>query len=209
MNRRTVLAITGALGASGVVGGFAWSSSTNGGLRNPDVSVYVDSAPPEFDFSLTARVTSQFTRTSPTRLEISLTNEAAETREFLFGASPPFSRIFPEGPSRVVLIPEANDHISPISAGDDQDDDTSDRTRNLIPTHPSNGCWKLQTDIAVFGSGTRMTLDPGETIRESYAVLGGSGGVRCLPAGQYRFEAPNYRGEDRSWGGLAVTLEEE
>lgn len=113
------------------------------------------------------------------RIEIGFTNDAETARTFEFGSLAPFSDVRGTGPTSLLLIP----NVSGIGVVDENGDgDTV-----LIPDEPGKNCWQAEDGLVLPEVLVTPTVEPGETLRESYDVVAAANASGCLPSGDYRF----------------------
>jgi len=216
VSRRDLLqtaAVGGLLGVAGCEQPFGSS------VRTPAVSVVDTTVPTALQgpFDLTVDIVESFSADQPARIQVEVRHSASTDgpRQIAFGATPPFSNYVG---SRVdtydmlLAIPEHTDRIEKIGR--------PAAVEEWVPEEPTDGCWRAptvprddETDLAV------IQLSPGETIAETYTLLG-FGQEACLPAGTYEFASTEpYRvvqvaGPDEEWenidkekSGFGFTLE--
>jgi|GEM_PF-1153892 len=151
-------------------------------------NVEVDALPVGVDADVSVTETADATTGHPATVEVAVTNTADAPRAWRFGAVVPWSTLY----------------------GDRVDDDATvllapgGAENEVVPEPPQNdGCWRATDGIATIQIVNEAEFAPGETRRETYALLGGPESD-CLTAATYRFEKPNYLGQI-DWG-FEVTL---
>ena len=123
----------------------------------------------------------QFTDAHPARIHATLTNAAETPLTLVTGVTPPFTSYLSDGKpdtSRLILIPSgsgaAHDPLKWTAEADP------------LPMTAEDGCWNVTRGVIIEQLGSSMTLDPGETTRQQFAVYGYQTDS-CLPSGTCRF----------------------
>ncbi|WP_140408868.1 hypothetical protein [Natronolimnobius baerhuensis] len=200
MKRRSLLSV-GGLGLASV-SGFGLSVQSRTAVRTPEISVEADSVADERDVSIAVSLEQGFSDDNPAQITIALTNTAAVEQRFQFGLTPPFSAYSPTESSSIYLVP--NDTSSWLPVIDDDDrvpaEETDRSGTELIPDEPIHGCWRLPRSVGYHLSGVVLSMDPDETVQETYSIFGSSTSRQCLPSDDYRFIEENYLGLDWEWG---------
>lgn len=147
-------------------------------MTYPTVAVTGDQVPDDWHVNLTVEVVEQFTDHSPARLRIEFTNEASNTREFLFDTNAPFD----------ALVGRTDDGEKVHAVPNNDDSPDANPYSSVIPRSPDDGCWKLTSSYGSEGFGLRWPAESGATTVMSYSVLGDPEATECLPPGKYRFE---------------------
>lgn len=176
----------------------------------PELSIEGDEIPDDHESGLSAfvQLTRQYSANAPAQLRIDLTNQSGEAREVTFGASPPFSQYQGNHLERDAVIhiaPADRTHVGIHQVNDEYEvhDD---------PEEPIDGCWQIE-DIGRNDLAHSKTLEPCETLTETYSIFASAGNGDCLPAGGYRFESiwvnsPGAEVEFSVDWGFTLTVEE-
>ena len=157
---------------------------TDAGTASAHPGISVDADPAPDDVSVTVSVERGFDSEGPARLRIALTNDASEDFSAIFGTVPPFTDLHGDqvgGEARLLLVP--TDH---------------DRKQRVVPETPIDGTWQATGDVATNATAITTDVPPGETIAQTYDLVAGPD-TEALPAGDYRFEMPDYLGIE-TWG---------
>lgn len=200
-SRRDALAAVASLGAFPTAGCIGRLQSR---YAYPHVTLRRDPVPVEYA-DVEATVVEQFTDDHPARVRVAFRNPTDETRTYGFSASPPFSGLYGSPPGvdgddrLLVLVPlESEAYVTAYS-----ETWGAERTPTAaIPDAPTDGCWHANGEISHHPIELGRTLDPGETLSETYAVLSAreSDESGCEVVGEWRFESNSYfDGHDR-WG---------
>lgn len=139
----------------------------------------------EAKVNLEAKFTHQFTEQNPARLQIRFTNKGESSRQFRFGSSPPLSEYAGEridGGGELVLVP---DNMRNVSIKDQNDDGEL----RIIPEKPTDSCWQIEDQIIGQDVLVPRTLNPGESVTETYTVLAGADNTSCIISGDFQFPA--------------------
>lgn len=129
--------------------------------------------PPAANVTVEASVTRQFSMDQPARLEVAFTNDADESRTFMFGSLVPWDTILGEnvdGPGTLLLAP----------------------TDGVVPDEPTDDCWRATDGVALPAVMQEEKLEPNETVTGEFHVLAAHDSEECHPPGTYRFEDENY-----------------
>lgn len=192
MHRRRVLAALAAvatLPAAGCLaapaGGFRQDgeSTSDGAARYPSLTARADPSPHP-SLAVTVSVVRVPDERGPARLRVTVENTGDRERTATFGAVPPFTKLWGEhvdGAGGAVLVPLDHPHKTAV-----------------IPASPANHAWRATGDVAVNATAVVKTLDPGDRLSRTYAVLADADSDR-LHAGAYRFKDERYVG-DEPWG---------
>lgn len=151
-------------------------------VRFPQVTVTADPVGNEaVDFGVD--VVAQFGDERPAALDVVVSNDARSDLTFTVGSWLAFTTPCAHHPDRdetLCLVPDGR--------SDEQVDRMVSDYRDWIPNAAdSDGCWRVQGPLVVPDVAYNLTVEPGEAIRGSYAVLAGPTGEACLPPGDYRF----------------------
>lgn len=190
--------------------------------RYPNVDVTGGSQSRDVPFRVGVEKICGFSPDSPARIRGWFENRSSAQQTVGFGPIQPFSNIWSEGKSTLVLIP-IDREIQRHALGTDE---------QIIPDEPVEGCWETNTVRLIRHDVLRwQSLDAGECIQTEYAVLQypeqeileGTTNKRagpqsdsddCLPADEYRFEEsfqPKL-GMETTWNefkwGFTITIEE-
>lgn len=153
-------------------------TSSKGGLL-----VRYQKLPRESPAQIEVTVLNDFGTDKPARVRIKLTNDSDQKIRFDFGPTPPFSEYEAEmvdGDSKLKLIPDTREHISPPSR--------NQTLSFVIPDEPINGCWKLRSEFRQEVPLKMIYLSPGESVSETYSIYADPDNRDCIPPGKYRAE---------------------
>lgn len=128
----------------------------------PNVDVTVDTQPRDAPLRVGVEKVCDFSPTTPARIRGSFENRSSTEQTVGFGPIQPFSNIWSEGDSPLVLVPIERE-IQRYALGTDE---------QIIPDQPVDGCW--QTNIVRFVRHDVLrwlSLASGECIQSEYAVL--------------------------------------
>ena len=175
----------------------------------PELSVEGDKIPDDHESGLAAfiQLTRQYTANTPAQLQIDLMNRSEQPREVTFGASPPFSRYRSDHEQRnaIYIVPAERTHVYIEHVNNKYE-------ANADPEEPIDDCWQIE-DIERNDLAHSKTLEPCETLTETYSIFASADNDDCLPAGGYRFESSwvNSPGAEVEFSvdwGFTLTVEE-
>lgn len=190
--------------------------------RYPSIAVTGDTQSRNVPFRLGVEKLRDFSADAPARIRGTFENHSSTEQTVGFGPIQPFSNIWSDGDSLLVLIPTDRE-VQRYALGTDE---------QIIPDNPVEGCWQTTLVRFIRHDALRwQSLDAGKRIQTEYAVLHyprqeimeatidewfgpQSESDDCLPAGEYRFEEsfPPKLGTDATWDeftwGFTLTIEE-
>ena len=127
-----------------------------------------------YNVDLDVELIQEYTAEHPGEIQMTMINEADQVREFEYGPSP-------------------------LSHGEHDSVDAYLHAEYSGNTYdePENGCWRSLNHLGGEPELTGATLDPGESVSESYELLAAADEEYCLPGGLYWFESTLFvNGED-------------
>lgn len=155
----------------------------------PELTVEDDEIPEDHESGLTAsvQITRQYSGDAPAQLRVTVMNRSGEPRDVTFGPTPPFSDYrgnHIERDAVAHIVPENRSHVNIVHPDDKNDEDED-------PAEPIDNCWQIvgvqRDDLAQL-----ETLDPCESLSETYSIFASADNNDCLPAGEYQFESHWY-----------------
>lgn len=161
----------------------------------PDLAFEPDPVPEDASVSICIEPVSPFTDEHPARFAVELTNEGDSSLTFGFAISPPYPPYAASHRSEaaeLVILPDYREYVTP-------------RDGTFVPDEPDDGCWRALERPGGLDKGLEETLEPGETIREEYVLLGAPDG-ECLVPGTYRTENERYDPVGYEPWGFEITL---
>lgn len=190
--------------------------------RYPHSEVTADPDPADAPFRFAVEKRRDFSPEAPAALRIQCENRTSSAQRIGFGPVAPFSRLWSRPDGVLVLVPSDREFQRRAFGTDDR----------IVPDHPVDGCWQPnRVRFMVLDVLRYRSLDAGESVTTEYVILDypereimeatmdewygpDSDRDRCLPAGEYRFEAsyPPKTGTETSWDefdwGFTVTIAE-
>lgn len=153
---------------------------------------------------LEVAVVEGFGRDNPASVRIGLTNTLDRPLALGTGRRLPFLRflgVHRERDAMLVIVPSTSGvHLLALEDSE------------VPPESPVDGCWRLNASVVLPARVTSAELNPGETIREVYAVYAHQANTPCLPRGTYGFAEQKAvrRPSDTGWQsvrlGFSVTI---
>ena len=210
-SRRSVLRLLGTTTSVGIAG-CAGDDETFPTV-SLDPNPPPEAAPANVEFSLL----NQYSRNDPARIRIRFTSRADARREFDFGAVAPYTYPYGEqsgdGPF-LVLVPTSDNpyYQAGLSNGTNESFQMHDDESVLVPDSSRDGCWSSRGQLDAAPVSNPRTLDPDETVEETYALLSLPADERphdeCLAPGRYTFRDENPFETDGFGYGFDVVLED-
>lgn len=152
------------------------------------------------EYSAAVWVETQYSDSEVAKLCIEVLNERHESREDVWGSTPPFSSYRGEHTEHdaamyIVPSPPEGTHagISHVDAVEDV------YTAGADLAEPIEGCWPVE-NVASNDIASSVSLGPCESFDKTYSVYAAAENDGCLPTGRYRF--------DGSYWGFDVRVEE-
>lgn len=151
------------------------------------------------EYSAAVWVETQYSDSEVAKLRIEVLNERHESREDVWGSTPPFSSYRGEHTDHDAAMyivpspPRTHAGISHVDAVEDESTAGDDLTA------PIDGCWPVE-NVASNDIAISVSLGPCESFGETYSVYPAAENDGCLPSGRYRF--------DGSYWGFDVRVEE-
>lgn len=154
----------------------------------PSIELFADESDRDH-IVITASLARHFDATGPAQIEIAVTNDSDEERQFTFldwAPFPAYTGFHSDEETGLLVVPESGYQID-------------------SPDGPTGGCWHLDDPPAASDVEETVDVEPCETVADTYDVYHVSG-ENCLKEGEYEFEVPDVGEQGHEWG-FTVRLE--